>query len=165
MEANIIKSVVFDGKVAYRIVRVDSVGDDAVLVSETQKIEGNNEHVSTVFIEESVTSQLEGSTFPECQKRDAYNASTIIENKLRSYFESIERRFMKIENHLTGISSSKTTTEPGNVNDNFYTDMLKNMLNDRKRVNREIIMSDLNKVVLYLEVVLALATSHTKSIP
>ena len=27
---------------------------------------------------------------------------------------------MKIENHLTGISSSKSTAEPGNVNDNFY---------------------------------------------
>ena len=52
---------------------------------------------------------------------------TVIENKLRSYFESIEKCFMRIENHLTGISS-KSTTEPGNVNDNFYTDMLKNWI-------------------------------------
>ena len=39
---------------------------------------------------------------------------------------------MKIENHLTGINISKSTTEPGNVNDNFYADMLKNR---KKRSN------------------------------
>ena len=38
LAANIIKSVIFNGKVAYRIVRVDSVGDDTVLVPETQEL-------------------------------------------------------------------------------------------------------------------------------
>ena len=65
---------------------------------------------------------------PEHQKRDDDNTSTITEDKLRSYFESIEKRFMKIEKHLTGISSSKSTTEPGNVNDNFKKDMLKMLM-------------------------------------
>ena len=121
LAANIIKSVIFNGKVAYRIVRADSVGDDTVLVPETQEIDGSNEHVSTVFLEKSLISQLESSTLPEHQKRDDANISTIIENKLCLYFESIEKRFIKIENHLTGISSSKSTTEPANVNDNFDT--------------------------------------------
>ena len=88
------------------IVRTDPVGDDTVLIPETQEIDGNNEHDSTVFLEESLTSQLESSTLPEHQKRDDDNISTIIEIKLRSYFESIEECLMKIENHLTGISSS-----------------------------------------------------------
>ena len=70
-----------------------------VLVPETQEIDGNNEHVSTVFLEESLTSHLESSTLPEHQKRGDDIISTIIEDKLRSYFESIEKRFMKIENH------------------------------------------------------------------
>ena len=107
MAANVIKSVIFNGKVSYRIVRADPVGDDKVLVPETQEIDGINEHVSTVFLEESLTSQLGISTFPEHQKRDDDNFSTIIEDKLRSYFESIEERLIKIENHLTGIGSSK----------------------------------------------------------
>ena len=33
--ANVIKLVIFNGKIAYRIVRADSVGDDRVLVPET----------------------------------------------------------------------------------------------------------------------------------
>ena len=121
LAANIIKSVIFNGKVAYRIVRADSVGDDTVLVPEIQEIDGSNGHVSTVFLEKSLISQLESSTLPEHQKRDDDNISSIIENKLCLYFESIEKRFIKIENHLTGISSSKSTTEPANVNDNFDT--------------------------------------------
>ena len=59
LAANIIKSIIFNGKAAFRIVRADSVGDDTVLVSETQDIDGNNKHVSTDFSEESPASQLE----------------------------------------------------------------------------------------------------------
>ena len=70
MAANIIKSVIFDGKAAYRIVRGDSVGDDTVLVPETLETDGNNEHVSTVFLEESPTSLLESLSLPEHQNRD-----------------------------------------------------------------------------------------------
>ena len=125
LAANIIKSIIFNGKAAFRIVRADSVGDDTVLVSETQDIDGNNKHVSTDFSEESPASQLESLALPEHQKRNDDNVLTIIENKLPSYFESVEMRFMKTENHFTGISSSKSTTHPWYINDNFYTDMLK----------------------------------------
>ena len=125
LSANVIKSVIFNGKVLYRIVRADPVGNDTVLVPETQEIDGNNEHVSTDSLEESLTSQFGSSTLPEHQKRDDDNILTIIEDKLRSFFESIEKHFIKIENHLSGIGSSKSTTEPGNINDNLYTDTLK----------------------------------------
>ena len=70
LAANIIKSVIFDGKAAYRIVRADSVGYDTVLAPETLETDGNNEHVSTVFLEESLTSLLESLSLPEHQKRD-----------------------------------------------------------------------------------------------
>ena len=132
LAVNVVKFVIFNGKVAHRIMRADSVGDVMVLVTETQEIDGNNEHISTVFLEESLTSQLESSNPPEHQNRDDDNISTIIENKLHLYFESTEKHFMKIENHLTGINISKSTIEPGNVNDNFYADMLKNR---KKRSN------------------------------
>ena len=52
-------------------------------------------------------------------------------------------RFMKTENHLTGISSSKSTAEPGYVNDNFYTDMLKNRIS-------ELELSEKNAVIDFL---------------
>ena len=40
--ANIIKSVIFNCKVAFRIIRADSYADDAIVVSETQE---NKSHV------------------------------------------------------------------------------------------------------------------------
>ena len=129
----------------YRIVRAGPVRDDTVLVPETQEIDGNNEHVSTVFLEESLTSQLGSSTLPEHQKRNDDNISTIIEDKLRSYFESIEKRFIKIENHLTGISSSKSITEPGNINDNIYTDTLRNRISELEKQ-----LSEKNDVIDFL---------------
>ena len=91
LAANIIKSVIFNGKMAYRIVRADSVGDDTVLVPETQEIDGNNEHVSTLFLEESLTSQLESSTPPAIQKSDDDNISAIIENKIARTLSQYER--------------------------------------------------------------------------
>ena len=99
--ANVVKSAIFNSKVSHIIARADPVGDDTVLLPETLEIDRNNEHVSSVFLEESLISQLESSTLPEHQKTDDDNISTIIENKFLSYFESIEKRFMKIENHLT----------------------------------------------------------------
>ena len=133
LAANIIKSVIFNGKAAYRIVRVNSIGDHIVLVPGTQDIDGKNEHVSTVLLEGCLTSQLESYyliLFTITITDDTI--STITEN-LRLYFESTEKRFMKIENHLTRISSSKSTTEPGYVNDNFYTDMLKNRISELEK--------------------------------
>ena len=94
LAANVIKSVIFNGKVSYRIVRADPVGDDTVLVPETQEIDDNNEHVGTVFLEESLTSQLESSTLPEHQKRDDDNISTIIEDN-RSFFLVNRKAFYK----------------------------------------------------------------------
>ena len=58
--------------------RTDSVGDNTVLLPETQEIDGNNEHVNTVFREESVVSQLESSILPRHQKRVDDNISTTI---------------------------------------------------------------------------------------
>ena len=49
--ANVTESLIFNGKVAYWIVQADFVGYDRVLELETQEIDGNNEHVSTVFLE------------------------------------------------------------------------------------------------------------------
>ena len=96
-------------------------------------------------LKNSLTSQLESSTLPEHQKRDDDSISTITDDKLRSYFESIEKCFMKIENYLTGISSSKSTTQPGNENDNFNTNMLKNGISEMEKQ-----LSEKNAIIDFL---------------
>ena len=53
----IFKSVVFNGKVAYRIAWADSVADDTVLVPETLENDGDNEqNIGSVIFEESLNS-------------------------------------------------------------------------------------------------------------
>ena len=52
---------------------------------------------------------------------------------------------MKVENHLTGISSSRSTTEPGNVSDHFNTDMLKNPISELEKQ-----LSEKNAVIDFL---------------
>ena len=88
--ANIIKSVIFNRKVSYRIVRMDSVTDDTVLAPDTQEItikdncdENSN---TTVAIEDTQVSseQQQGSS--------DYDVSTFME-KFRSWLDLIEKSF------------------------------------------------------------------------
>ena len=44
IRANVIKSVIFNGKVSYRIVRTNSVTDDTVLAPDTQEITMKDNH-------------------------------------------------------------------------------------------------------------------------
>ena len=132
--ANVIKSAIFNGKVTYRIVRAGSVGDDTVLVeAEKQEYDGDDEqNVSSVINEVSLTSQIDSPTPQEHQERDNDNTSIIVENKLRSYFEATEKWFTKFEDHLTGFNDSKSTT--GKVPpDTTNTDLLKNRISELER--------------------------------
>ena len=67
--ANVIKSVIFNGKVSYRIVMTDSVTDDTVLAPDTQEITMKDNHEensnTTVFIEDTQVSS-------EQQQRNSY---------------------------------------------------------------------------------------------
>ena len=67
--ANVIKSVIFNGKVSYRIVRTNSVTDDTVLAPDTQEITMKDNHEensnTTVFIEDTQVSS-------EQQQRNSY---------------------------------------------------------------------------------------------
>ena len=89
--ANITKSVIFSGKVAFRIIRANSN-------AETQ--EGNSYLVQNDIIEDRnccrETGVIEDSQNPP---DDQQINNTIIEN-FRSMLEAAEKRFMKIEDHI-----------------------------------------------------------------
>ena len=96
--ANITKSVIFSGKVAFRIIRANSNADDTIIVSETQ--ESNSYVVQNDIIEDRnccrETGVIEDSQNPP---DDQQISNTIIEN-FRSMLEASEKRFMKIEDHI-----------------------------------------------------------------
>ena len=89
--ANITKSVIFSGKVAFRIIMANSN-------AETQ--EGNSYLVQNDIIEDRnccrETGVIEDSQNPP---DDQQISNTIIEN-FRSMLEAAEKRFMKIEDHI-----------------------------------------------------------------
>ena len=95
--ANITKSVIFSSKVAFRIIRANSNADDTIIVPETQ--EGNSYVVQNILEDKNCcreTGVIEDSQNPP---DDQQISNTIIEN-FRSKLEAVEKRFMKIEDHI-----------------------------------------------------------------
>ena len=89
--ANIVESVIFNGKVAFRIIRSDSNADDTIVVPETQ--EDNSHVVQNDVIEDrnccTETGVIEDSQTPP-DDQQIIKILTIIEN-FRSSLETVEK--------------------------------------------------------------------------
>ena len=89
--ANIVESVIFNGKVAFRIIRSDSNADDTIIVPETQ--EDNSHVVQNDVIEDrnccTETGVIEDSQTPP-DDQQIIKILTIIEN-FRSSLETVEK--------------------------------------------------------------------------
>ena len=96
--ANITKSAIFSGKVAFRIIRANSNADDNIIVSETQE---SNSYVAQNDIIEDRNCCRETGVIEDSQNPpdDQQISNTIIEN-FRSMLEAAEKRFMKIEDDI-----------------------------------------------------------------
>ena len=96
--ANITKSVIFSGKVAFRIIRANSNADDTIIVSETQ--ESNSYVVQNDIIEDRNCCRETGVIEDSQNPPDDQQISNTITEILRSMLEAAEKRFMKIEDHI-----------------------------------------------------------------
>ena len=93
---------VINGKVAYLIAQTDSIADATVFIPDTQEVYCHDEkNNATVTIEDTQISS-------QHQRISNINISSILE-KFRSSLEAIDKRFLKIEDHLIGLSYSKST--------------------------------------------------------
>ena len=106
VEANIVKSIIFNGKKSYRFVKTYSFDDATILVPDTQT--GNSEDERTdddtnaIFPEEITTENN------IVEKREE-STSALIENKFSSLIQSIEKRFLKHEFTKELRESNNTT--------------------------------------------------------
>ena len=102
--ANIIKSVIFNGKVAFRITRADSNADDLIIVPETQE---DNSHVVHNDVIEDWNCCTETGVIEDSQTRpndqQISNILIITENSC-SLLDAVEKWFMKIEAHMIRLS-------------------------------------------------------------
>ena len=100
VQANIVKSIMLNGKNSYRIVRADSVDDATILVPDTQvnNSEDRRTDADTIILGESTTNIME--------KQDK-NVSALIDKKFSSLIEYIEKRFHDLQNQVTGLQNIK----------------------------------------------------------
>ena len=133
VETNIVKSIIFNGKKSYRVVKTDSFDDATILVPDTQtgnsEDERTDDDTNTIFPEESTT----GKNIVE--KREE-SISVLIENKFSSLIQSIEKRFHNIPDKTIGFQNmnlprnSVNLTTPEN---NSYVELLKNRISDLEK--------------------------------
>ena len=95
---NITKSVIFSGKVAFRIIRANSNADDTIIVSETQ--ESNSYVVQNDIIEDRNCCRETGVIEDSQNPPDDQQISNTITEIFCFMLEAAEKRFMKIEDHI-----------------------------------------------------------------
>ena len=141
INTNIIKSITFNGKVAYRIIKSDSIVEDTVIIPETEEVGSQTEQVDeTVVMEDTQSNRYDQQS----------NTNVLhITEKLQSSFEAVEKRFVKIEDHLIGLSyptSANPSTDPGNLTQIFfYTNLLKNRISELEKQ-----IADKNTIIDFL---------------
>ena len=109
VKANAIKSVIFNGKTSYRIVKTDNVSDATVLYPDTQ--EETPEDITTedtILLDETKvsisTKDNTTNTIPIEQEVD--DASTLIERKFNNLSDKVEKRLHNIEDQIIGMQLS-----------------------------------------------------------
>ena len=137
--ANIIKSAIFNGKIARRIIREDSKADHTIIVPETDE---DNSHVA----QNHETAVIKDSHIPPNDQPISI-ILTIIEN-FRFSLEAVEKRLMKIEDHFIGLGIPTLTINlnSGNtIQDNFCTNSLRNRISKLEKQ-----LADKNAIIDFL---------------
>ena len=106
VKANAIKSVIFNGKTSYRIVKTDNVSDATVLFSDTQ--EETPEDITTenaIVLDETdvITTTRDTATNTISSGKDVDNVSAPTERKLHDLGDKVEKRLHNIEDQIIGM--------------------------------------------------------------
>ena len=133
--ANIMKSITFIGKVAFRIIRADSNADDTIIVPE--RLQDNSHIVQNNAIEDrnccTETAVIEDSQ-TALDDQQISNILNIIEN-FRTSLEAVEKSF---SNPISG-------TNQNTRQDNFYRHLLKNRISELEKL-----LADKNAIIDFL---------------
>ena len=141
VQANIVKSTMFNGKISYRIVKTDSVDQAVISVPDTQVDNSEDERndANTLFLEENTTNILE---------KQGENVSALIDKKFSSLTEYIEKRFYILEDQvivMKNINLPRNVVNPATLENGLYVDLLKNTISQSEKQLTE------NAVISYLE--------------
>ena len=141
IQANIVKPIMFNDKISYRIVKTDSVDGATISVPDTQidNSEDERTHANKIFLEENTANIL--------KKRDE-NVSVLIDKKWSSPIDYIEKRFHILEDQVIGIqniNSPRNVVNLATSENGLYRNLLKNRISEFENQ-----LTEENAVISYL---------------
>ena len=109
VKANAIKSVIFNGKTSYRIVKTDNVSDATVLFPDTQ--EKTPEDITTedaIILDETdaITTTRDTATNTISNEQEVDDVSKLIERKFNDLSDKVEKRLQNIEDQIIDMQLS-----------------------------------------------------------
>ena len=133
VKVNAIKSVIFNGKTSYRIVKTNNASDATVLFSDNQgKTPEDITTEDAIILDETdaITTTRDTATNTISIEQEVDGVSALIERKFIDLSDKVEKRLQNIEDHIIGMQLSNL---PGSnvhgkaVTENFlHIDILKN---------------------------------------
>ena len=136
IKANAIKSVIFNGKTSYRIVKTDNVSDATVLFPDTQ--EEAPEDITpedTIIPDEAdvITTTRDTATNTISNEQEVDDVSALIERKFNDLSDKVEKRLQNIEDQIVDMQlsnlSGNNVSGKAVTSENFlHVDILKNRI-------------------------------------
>ena len=156
VEANMVKSIIFNCKKSYRVVKTYSFDNATILVSDTQtrntEDERTDDDTNTIFPEERTTENN------IVEKREE-SISLLLENKFSSLIQSIEKRFHNIEDKIIGFQNMnlpRNSVNPTTPENNFYVELFKNRISDLEKQ-----LTEKNAIINFLTTQLVTKSQYT----
>ena len=139
VKANAIKSVIFNGKTSYRIVKTDNVSDATVLFPDTQ--EKTPEDITTedaIILDETdaITTTRDTATNTISNEQEVDDVSALIERKFNDLSNKVERRHNILQNiedqiigmQLSNLSGNNVSGKAVTSETFLHVDILKNRI-------------------------------------
>ena len=136
VKANTIKSVVFNGKTSYRIVKTDNVSDATVLFPDIQKETPEDiTNKDTIILDETevITTARDTATNTISNEQEVDDVSALIERKFNDLSDKVEKRLQNIEDQIVDMQlsnlSGNNVSGKAVTSENFlHVDILKNRI-------------------------------------
>ena len=109
VKVNAIKSVIFNGKTSYRIVKTNNVSDATVLFSDNQgKTPEDITTEDAIILDETdaITTTRDTATNTISIEQEVDGVSAFIERKFNDLSDKVEKRLQNIEDHIIGMQLS-----------------------------------------------------------
>ena len=162
VKANAIKSVIFNGKTSYRIVKTDNVSDATVLFPDTQ--EKTPEDITTedaIILDETdaITTTRDTATNTISNEQEVDDVSALIERKFNDLSDKVEKRLQNIEDQvidmqLSNLSGNNVSGKAVTSENILHVDILKNRILELEKQ-----LSEKNTIIDFLTKQLV-ANSH-----